>query len=576
VNILGLSYHQGCHDTSAALVCDGELVAAAEEERFTRQKHESTVPLRSIASCLQSAGIDFADIDILAYPDLPFRTGRSSPHGEFGASFFKSMKSDGRLRRRSLLHKRLLDFLLRAGVSFNFGIHPAVSFALSEVQKSYGQLPPVRFFDHHRSHAAAAFLTSGLERASIATIDGQGGQCATVTWEGCETSLRRIDAMPWYNSLGHFYSNCTSYLEFGDYGEGKTMGLASYGNKAAYAELFKSVLPCEGSQWYWYRSLPDARCLGFHPRQIASPASSPYTDFAAAAQNALQEAIQRVVRAAIDKAQCRDLCLGGGVALNCSSNGALLASGLSSSIWIFPASGDAGLSVGAALLAASEIGELRRKRIDTPYWGPEFCRAKYERALAGNSRLVYRRSPDLVNEIAECLASGEVVGWFQGRMEFGPRALGNRSILADPRRADVRDRVNLIKSREPWRPLAPVVPAERAAEFFESSAPSPFMLFATKVRPTVRSLIPAVVHVDGSARPQTVALQQNPLLYNLITAFSERTRVPVLLNTSFNTAEEPIVCTPEDAIRTFLATELDVLVLGDHVVRRAPGRQPPG
>jgi carbamoyltransferase len=571
VNILGLSFSVGCHDTSAALVCDGELVAATEEERFTRQKHESAFPNHAIAFCLRRAGIRMSDVDAIAYADLPFRSGRASHHGEMEYSFFEEMHADRRLRFRSLVHKRALDLFLNAGFSFNLCMNASASWALSQLCKAYGRVPPLRFYDHHRAHAAAAFFTSGLRRSAIATLDRRAALCSSVTWEATENRLRRIHSAPFYNSLGEFYSDCTSYLGFGDFAEGKTMGLASYGNREVYAEAISAILKTSGPEWYQYRMPPSPTSLGFNPRNEEFVVRTPYSDFAAAAQYALQQGIERVVGSAMSAAQCDDLCLGGGVALNCTSNGALLASRMPSSLWIFPATGDAGLAVGAALLCAREAGELKRKRIDHAYWGPEFGPSECERALRAVSRLVYRRISDVTKEVAGYLAAGEVVGWFQGAMELGPRALGNRSILADPRRKETRDRVNSIKGREMWRPLSPVVLAERASDFFNLAVPSPFMLFATMVRRENQALIPAVVHVDGSARPQTVTKNQNPRFYDLIMAFSERTGIPVLLNTSFNTAGEPIVCTPEDAIKTFLVTNLDVLVLGDYVARKQIG-----
>jgi carbamoyltransferase len=255
--------------------------------------------------------------------------------------------------------------------------------------------------------------------------------------------------------------------------------------------------------------------------------------------------------------------------LNCSANGALLDSGIVDSAWVFPAANDAGLCVGAALLCAHDCGELQPARLEHAYWGPEFGAGECEAAIRNEPQVALRRIDGPINEaVAEALASGNVVGVCRGRMEFGPRALGNRSILADPRRLENRDRVNRIKGRELWRPLAPSVLAERASEFFDLRQPSPFMLFRTHVNPEKRSAVAAIVHVDGSARPQTVTKAQNSDFYDLIAAFSRRTGVPILLNTSFNTASEPIVCTPQDAIATFLASELDLLVLGDFLVEK--------
>jgi len=570
VNILGISYFDAAHDTSAAIVCDGELIAAAEEERFTRRKHESSIPLQAIQFCLKAAAITMSDVDMIACPELPYRTGVASNHGELEATFFKRLLSDHRIRFRSLLHKHLLDFVMSLRlVPFNCNMKLETASGLLQLRRQFECLPPVRFYDHHRAHAAASYHTSGYNRSAIVTLDESGGLCSTVTWEGRGNGLRRMDAMPYYNSLGLFYSDCTSYLGFKLMEEGKTMGLASYGNNLVYADKFRLLLNREISRWYNYQPKLGSEFLGFGPRKYEEfVVQHPYTDFAAGAQHALQEAVKRVAKAAISETQCEDLCLGGGVALNCTSNGALLASGTPTSMWVFPATGDAGLSIGAALLLASETGELQRKRIEHAYWGPEFGPTDCEFALRSAAKLIYWKPSDLSEEVARYLAAGKIVGWFQGRMELGPRALGNRSILADPRKRETRDRVNKLKGREPWRPLSPVVLAEHASNFFELRDQSPFMLLATKARPEKQATIPAVVHVDGSARPQTVTRTQNPQLYDLLIAFSQHTTVPVLLNTSFNAAGEPIVCTPQDAIKTFLATGLDVLVLGNYVARR--------
>jgi len=349
------------------------------------------------------------------------------------------------------------------------------------------------------------------------------------------------------------------------------MGLAGRGNREVLDGPVSKILDTSSAAWYEYRKPFLKRdVLGFEARNGQSIVEPPYPDFASAVQSALQLAVEKVVRSAIADAECNSLCLGGGVMLNCSSNGALSDSGAASSVWVFPASGDAGLSAGAALLCSAESGKLVRDRPLHAYLGPDFGSCEYEAALRDVAEITFQRVDGIAEEVARCLAAGEVVGWFQGRMEFGPRALGNRSILADPRRVEMRDRVNRIKRREMWRPLSPVILAERASEFFHLAAPSPFMLFATQVRIDKRAVAPAIVHADGSARPQTVTRDQNPCLYDLISAFCQRTEVPVLLNTSFNTAGEPIVCTPQDAVKTFLATEMDVLVMGDYMARRQP------
>ena len=567
MNILSFAMW-GKHDTSAAIVRDGVLVAAAEEERFTRRKHEGAFPSHAIAFCLRRAGLSMSQIDRIALPDKPYRSGVDSYLAELDVPTLHVMRSHGQVSRRTLLHKRALDAYRALGLpSFNLGLHADVAAALDTLRAHYGNVPPVRCYDHHEAHAAAAYLTSGLDDAAIATVDGVGGPYASVIWKGHGRGMTRLRAVPYPNSLGMFYQACTRYLGLGDFGEGKTMGLASYGSKEAFRARVARLLSLPSDDWYEYASAPTAAVLGFEPRRDEPILDPPFPDFAAAAQDALERGVHRVASAAIEQAGSRALCLGGGVMFNCSSNGALLRSGVAASISVFPASGDAGQSVGAALLCAAEFGEFRPARLEHAYWGPDFEASHCEAALA-DPRLDVVRQPDVAGAVAERLAAGDVVGWFQGRMELGPRALGNRSILADPRTVEMRDRVNRIKGREAWRPLAPVVLAERAGEFFELARPSPFMLFATTVRQDQRRRVPAVVHVDGSARPQTVSEEQNPRLHALISAFLRRTDVPLLLNTSFNAAHEPVVCTPQDAVNTFLSTDLDVLVLGDYVARR--------
>lgn len=560
----------GAHDSSAAIVCDGRLVAAAEEERFSRRKHDGDFPLRAIDYCLRQAGIDMAQVDLLAIAEKPFRRGRDSYFAEMDFQDIQRLKAQGRARYRSLVHKRVLDACLRLGFPpFSWGLDPTTAAALALLRERHGRVPPVRYFDHHRAHAAVAYFTSGQDRAAVATIDGRGGPYSTVIWSAAGDRIQRLDSELHPNSLGNFFRDCTLYLGLGEFGEGKTMGLASYGDGSVLDPAVRGLLDMEGESWYRYRTAPNVRALGFAPRRSGEDAlRTPYPDFAAACQLALQRAVMRVARSALQATQCGFLCLGGGVALNCSANGALLRSGLADTTWVFPATGDAGLSVGAALLCAEKMGELVREALTHAYWGPEFGPPECEAAVRRRGDLACRRSDAIGDEVAGYLAAGEIVGWFRGRMELGPRALGNRSILADPRTPATRDRVNRLKGRESWRPLAPVVPTGQAADFFDLPCPSPFMLFACPVRPEKRHLVSGVVHVDGTARPQTVTRHQNPALHDLLEHFGRRTGIPVLTNTSFNAAGEPMVCTPDDAVKSFLSMGLDALVLGDLVVRR--------
>ena len=571
MKILSFTFWPGSHDSSAAIVSDGDLVAAAEEERFTRRKHDGAVPVHAIDYCLRAAGLRMSDVDLLAYPNLPFRSGPDSQLADADRSLVERLRAERTIRARSLAHKRVLDALawLKTPQPFNWSLDATVDAGFRHLRQRYGDLPPVRYFDHHRAHAATVYLTSGWNEAAVATVDGRGGLYSAATWKARETTLHRLEGEPFTNSLGFFYLDATAYLGLGAFSEGKTMGLAPYGDRKRFADRVEAILNTDNAHWYRYRRPQSLETVGFPPRLDEPIFDGPYPDYAAAVQAALEVAFTRVAASAIRDAGSGQLCLAGGVALNCSANGRMLSSGMASSIWVFPAAGDGGLSVGSALLAAAEAGEFRTGRLAHAYWGPEFGAEACERALRGARGVLYERHADVESEAAARLAAGQILGWFQGRMELGPRALGNRSILADPRFLHVRNRVNQLKGRERWRPLAPAVLAECASDFFELDTESPFMLFAVRVRPERRAVVPAIVHVDGTARPQTVTRQQNPRLYGLIESFRARTGVPVVLNTSFNAAGEPIVCTPDDAIRTFLATRLDALILGDFLVTRA-------
>jgi carbamoyltransferase len=571
VNILGLLHWEGAHDTSAAIVRDGRLVVAAEEERFTRRKHDGRFPISAIGACLAHAGLRMKDIDAIAFPTRPYRSGSDSIMAEITPGALRRMVESGERRRRALAHKWLLDRALAAGLRFNWQMDPTIEAGFRVLREHYPDIPAIHYFSHHLSHAAAAYFTSPYGHAAVATIDGRGDPFATVTWHARGQDIERLAVEPAGNSLGLFYRDCTRHVGLGSFAEGKTMGLAAYGDPAAFAARMPAMLAAPRDGWYRYAQRPALETAGFPPRGREPIVAPPYADFAAAAQQALEQAVDRVVASALDQSGESSVCLGGGVSLNCASNGKLLARMGPSSVWVFPACGDAGLSVGAAFLCARDHGELVPEPIDHAYWGPDITRAEILAAVARHPEVEARELADIPGTVGAYLAAGQVIGWMQGRMELGPRALGHRSILADPGSVQMRDRVNRLKGREPWRPLGPVVVRERAAEYFDLSGPSPFMLFAAQVRPQARARIAGVVHADGSARPQTITHAQNALLYDLLLEFERRAGVPILINTSFNTAAEPIVCTPDDAIRTLLASGLDALIVGPFEVRRRGG-----
>jgi len=563
--VLGISATYD-HDSAAALVCDGELMAAVEEERLSRVKHDGAPPLGAIERCLAIAGVRWEDVDRIAIPHLPYRFGRDSYVAAMRWDDLRRWRRSGAATWRPLLNRALVAPIAATGLPLNLGCDRVTRTLLAAVAARFGPLPPRAFFDHHLAHAAASVLTSGADDAAAVTADGFGGPYSSVAWRARGGALERVAAELFPDSLGNFYEDITRHLGLGAFGEGKAMGLAPYGDPSRFERAMATLLPRDGERAYRYARPELATALGFPTRSAGPLLDGPYADAAAAAQRALEDALGRFARAvATDDAT---LCLGGGVALNCTANGVLRRAGLAREVWVFPAAGDAGLSVGAALLAANAAGAPRPRRLRDACLGAAATEAACVAALEQEPRLEFRRSADAVAETAVLLAAGSVVGWHQGRSEFGPRALGHRSILADPRRIATRDRVNRLKGREHWRPLAPSVLAEHAAGWFELEGESPFMLFAAPVRAACRAEVPAVVHVDGSARPQTVSAAQDARYHALLAEFERLSGVPMLLNTSFNDEREPIVETPADAVRCFLSCGLDALVLGDLIATR--------
>ena len=586
MTVLGLSCFY--HDSAAALVRDGEIVAAAQEERFSRRKHDPSFPRGAVDYCLREAGLDAGQLDAVAFYDKPLLTFERlletylayAPRGL--ASFLEAMP---------LWLKRKL-------------------WTPDVIRTELGDFDgPLVFAEHHRSHAASAFFPSPFERAAVLTTDGVG-EWATTSWgvgDGSGLDLRAEVHFP--HSLGLLYSAFTTFCGFKvNSGEYKLMGLAPYGEPRYVDAIHEHLIDLkpDGS----YRLHADAftfpvglRMTGRRFEELfGGPARAPETpltqremDLARSVQAVVEEAVLRMARHVHAETGEKNLCLAGGVALNCVANGRLLREGPFEQIWVQPAAGDAGGALGAALVATHEWAGLGRTVRPTdamrgsylgPAWSPEEIRA-----VLDAEGLPYDEAPaeaDLVERVAGLLAEGATVGWFQGRAEFGPRALGHRSILADPRDRATQRRVNLqIKFRESFRPFAPSVLAERAGEFFdlggadEPAGPeSPYMLLVGPVRDAhvegeglerlggVESAVPAVTHVDGSARVQTVTKDRNGLYYDLLKAFEARTGCPVLVNTSFNVRGEPIVHAPADAVRVFRRTHMDALAIGPFVVTR--------
>lgn len=555
---LGLNYSQ-MHDSSACIVRDGELLFAVAEERISRTKHDARFPQLAIQACLDFARIRPRDIDEVCLGWQPI--GQLYRHD-------LSLYATGRWPFT------YLNFLnsTRYFVSMRHQSSGAKQFA----QRFGGNKAQFRHVDHHLAHAISAYSYSGFADAAIVIMDGRGAWEATSIWHGRNGRIEHLQTIDWPNSLGLFYARFTEFLGFTpNADEWKVMGLAPYGKPGADLSTFLDLtvapylvdtarLLGDGSGLFsgWPASLGS-------PRIPESEIDDIHKDVAFAVQDLCEAAMMNVVRLALQKSRSRNLCLAGGVALNSKANGKIAASSLVDNIFVQPAASDDGVALGAALAPFLDGGErLPLKPMRHVYLGPAFDDDAIESALdtykIRNSRLF-----DPAATAAEFLSKGKILGWYQGRMEFGPRALGDRSILADPRDPEMNTKVNnAVKFREWWRPFAPSFQKEAAPEYLESAYDSPFMILTAQVRPEKRSIIPSVTHVDGSARPQTVERDINPLYYRLIDEFGKRTGVPVVMNTSFNLRGEAIVHTPTDALRTFFSSGMDALVLGSYLVEK--------
>ncbi|MFA5139144.1 MAG: carbamoyltransferase [Elusimicrobiota bacterium] len=559
VRILGLSYMY--HDSSACLVSDGEAVAAAAEERFIRMKHSVDFPIRAIRYCLSEGRLSAGDLDAVVFYEKPY------------------------LKFERILKSHLMTFP-RSYASFRRFLPMWLNYKLCVpqiIRKQTGYTGRVFFTDHHYAHAASAFLPSPFERAMILTMDGTGEWSTLAMGLGEGTRVRLDKDIRFPHSLGLLYSAVTAHLGFKvNGGEGTVMGLAAYG-KPRFRRQFEEVLrvrddgsfrlnlDCFSFHYDLVMTNPRFSALFCPPRTPGSEIRPEHEDLAASLQAAVEDVVLRLVRHAHRIYGLDALCLAGGVALNCVANGLILERTPIKRIFIQPAAGDDGGSLGAALYLYTQLlGGTERKPMRTASLGPSYGADEIEAALRERG-LRYERLPEdaLLTRTAQLLSEGRIVGWFQGRMEFGPRALGNRSILADPRDPRMKDTLNArVKHREPFRPFAPAVCEESAQDYFVARHESPFMLLSVPVREEKRSVLPGVTHVDGSARLQTVGKAQDPLFFGLLKAFERRTGVPVLLNTSFNVRGEPIVCTPRDACACFLRTEMDALAIGPFLARK--------
>jgi len=570
LNILGLAT---IRDSAAALVQDGKITAAVEEERFTRRKKQCGFPRESIKYCLHAGGLSLDDVDCVAVYWKPWMLGRVVHVARYLFESPNLFRAKARRGIDTLGDYRLL-FRLRQAIDQNFGGSSKSDYRL-------------RYLDHHLTHAASTFLVSPFDEAAILTADGSGETTTTLLARGEGTSIKPLERIHLPHSLGHLYAAVTRFLGFRkNRDEGKVMGLASYGDPGRYHDIFKKIVSLTPGGGFKIDVSYFDQHLSRHrqwsqkslehfgtSRTPDMPLEQRHSDIAAGLQNILEEAMLHVVGHLYEATRSKNLCLAGGVALNCAMNGRVISESRFENVFIQPAAHDAGGALGGALLVhCSRKGARREHEMRHAYLGPAYSDGDYASALDG-SGCDYRKCANIAAECARLLAQGKIIGWFQGAMEFGPRALGSRSIIADPRDPAMKDTLNeKVKFREGFRPFAPSVLEEHSGDYFEQTRPSPFMLLVSDVRPDKRALIPSVTHVDGTARLHTVDGDTNKPYRKLIEEFYRITGVPMILNTSLNVKGEPIINTPEEAVRCFNKTGMDYLVLGDFLVAKQPSR----
>lgn len=582
--ILGINSYHG--DASAAVIVNGELIAAVEEERFNRIKHSAGFPAQAIKYCLKEAGVSISGVDYIAVP--------RDPKARILKKLYYGVKIPALAVRRFAALRKIQN--IKKTIADAFQIHG------EEVKAKIINV------EHHRAHLASSFFVSGFERALLFSADGLGDFASTMWGIGEANKIKILGEVCFPHSLGMYYTAITQYLGFLNYGdEYKVMGLAAYG-EPEYKDEFDKILTSDGdlgfklglNYFVHHKKLVDMnfeegrpslgllyspyleKRLGRH-RQSLDSIGRRHQNIAASLQVRLEEIIFLLLNRIYElqpqgQGKVNALCMAGGVAFNCVANGKIFDHTPFKKIYIQPAAGDAGLAVGAAYYIWHQIlNEPRDFLMEHAYWGPQYdCKTISDALKIMNDELnkqgcavkKIEDKDELCRRTAQAIADGKVVGWFQGRMEWGPRALGNRSILVDPRRTEMKDILNnRIKHREPFRPFAPVILEEKIGGYFEKTHPSPFMFFAYKVRSEKINIIPAPTHIDGTGRIQTVNTETNPLFWQLIKEFENLTGVPVLLNTSFN-ENEPIVNTPGEALDCFLRTKMDVLVMGNYLLKK--------
>jgi len=564
MNILGISCFY--HDSAACLLKDGKIIAAAQEERFTRKKHDVDFPEKAIRYCLEEGGIKIEDVDYISFYEKPL------------------------MKLERILHQHL-EMFPRSYWSFYSAMPSWINQKLrvpSIIRKKLKYKGKIFFVEHHMAHAASSFLVSPYKKAAILTTDGVGEWATTTTGIGEENSITLNKEISFPSSLGLLYSTVTAYLGFRvNDAEYKVMGLSAYG-RPVYYEKFKKIIDIreDGSyqldmsyfDFHYKLSMPGKKFVKEFgpPRKKESGMERRFENMAASLQKITEEIIIKMLNSLHEETKMDKLCMAGGVALNSVANGKILKNTGFKEVYIQPASSDAGTAVGAACYAYNTIlGNKREYVMSSADLGPGYSTGQIRKFLEENSiaHKEFKNENELVKMTAYLIKKGKVVGWFQGRMEWGPRALGNRSILSDATNPKMKDILNLkVKHREPFRPFAPVITVEDAKEYFECDNPVPmptdFMLMVYPIKKEKQKIIPAVTHVDGTGRLQTIRREQNPRYYDTIKEFEKLSSTPILINTSFNIRGEPIVCTPQDAYRCMMGTGIDYLVIGGFIVAR--------
>ena len=535
------------HDAAAALVVDGMMIATAEEERFNRIRHSRGFPTKAIEYCLKEGGITLQDIDVIAVGYNPY-----------------GFLQHGRIPLNPIT---LLQYV-------------ANIFIYERKLRSFGKEAGARvmYVDHHMAHAASTYHCSGFDNANVLTVDGAGETETFAFFEGKNGRLKRVWDIPLNlgfknkvtRSFGLIYTSVTTLLNLGVSAEGKTMGLASYGTPRFD---FSKILSVESHSKYTLNRANVSKLYGSYARTSSkAEITQDHKDLAASLQEALEVSLTNLAKEAYKHSGVKNFALAGGVALNCNTNQRILDQDFCDGLFVIPAAHDGGVALGAALSAAEKLHEpIPMERLETAYLGPEYTDEEIEQVLK-EAKVKYERPENLESDVADLLAQGKIVGWFQGRMEMGPRALCNRTILANPTIADMAERVNAdVKHREKWRPFAPAVALEDASTYFtglEKEKESPFMLRVSYIRDEYKSKLPAVTHFDGSARMQTIKESQNPRAYKLLQEVKKRWGMSVVMNTSFNDNNEPIVCSPKDALRCYYGTGFDALAIGSFLLKK--------